>query len=227
MVGQCADAWSDGIIEETGRVPDVSAEALSGIRERERALIDRVRGGDRLATRELIDQHKDRLHAFIRRMVHQHHDVEEICQEAFLKAFASLESFSSEFRFSTWLFTIAYRVSLNHLRRKKALTGEVDFATLRNQAADTSVRVAESEEAGHLRDLVWSAVDRLSPPQRATLLLFYRHEFGCHEIARILNLPVATVKSHLHRGRNRLQALLQAVPDGQLQAFRNRSGLAG
>jgi RNA polymerase sigma-70 factor (ECF subfamily) len=160
-------------------------------------------------------------------MVHHHHDVEEICQDAFLKAFASLDSFSSDYRFSTWLFTIAYRVSLNHLRRKKPLTGEVDFGTLRARNGDSTMHHAESEDAARLRDLVWSSVDRLSPPQRATLLLFYRHEFGCHEISKILNLPVATVKSHLHRGRGRLQELLEAVPDGQLEAFRNRSGLAG
>jgi len=205
----------------------MSSEPTISIKERERALIDRARAGDRSASRELVDQHKDRLYAFIRRMVHHHHDAEEVCQEAFLKAFASLDSFSTEFRFSTWLFTIAYRVSLNHLRRKKALTGDMDFTSLRYTSGDSFFTAAESEEAGRLRDLIWSAVDQLSPPQRATLVLFYRHEFGCHEISRIMNLPVATVKSHLHRGRNRLGELLARVPDGQLQAFRNRSGLAG
>ena len=75
-------------------------------RERERELIARARGGDRLALRELVDLHKDRLYAFIWRMVRDHHDAEDICQEAFLKAFASFDTFLSEYRFSTWLFTI-------------------------------------------------------------------------------------------------------------------------
>jgi len=193
-------------------------------RARERQLIGRARAGDRSAVRELVELHKDRLFAFIWRMVRHHHDAEEICQDAFLKAFASLDTFSTDFRFSTWLFTIGYRVCLNHLRRKRALTGELDFTTLQLDASGPEVLSLESEEAVRLKDLVWSAVDRLSPPQRAAVLLFYRHECGCHEIARILELPVATVKSHLHRARGRLREMLESVTEQDLRAYRNLSG---
>jgi len=193
-------------------------------RAREKQLIGRARAGDRPAVRELVDLHKDRLFAFIWRMVRHHHDAEEICQDAFLKAFASLGTFSTDYRFSTWLFTIGYRVCLNHLRRKRALTGELDFTTLRLDASGPAVLALESEEAVRLKELVWSAVDRLSPPQRAAVLLFYRHECGCHEIARILELPVATVKSHLHRARGRLREMLESVTEQDLRAFRNLSG---
>jgi len=196
-------------------------------RDQEKLLIARVRAGDRLAVRELIDRHKDRLFAFIWRMVRHHHDAEEICQDAFLKAFASIDTFSSDFRFSTWLFTIGYRVCLNHLRRKRALTGEMDFAALPTESAETAAATLESQDAARLREMVWSAVDQLSAPQRATLVLFYRHEFSCHDIARVLELPVATVKSHLHRGRNRLREMLESVPDRDLEVFRNRTGTAG
>ena len=196
-------------------------------RDQEKLLIARVQAGDRLAVRELIDRHKDRLFAFIWRMVRHHHDAEEICQDAFLKAFASIDTFSSEYRFSTWLFTIGYRVCLNHLRRKRALTGEMDFTALPMEKAEVATATLESEDAVRLKDTVWSAVDQLSAPQRATLVLFYRHEFSCHEISRVLELPVATVKSHLHRGRNRLREMLESLPDRDLEVFRNRTGTAG
>ena len=196
-------------------------------REYERQLIARARAGDRMAVRELVDGHKDRLFSFIWRMVRHYHDAEEICQEAFLKAFASLDSFSSAYRFSTWLFTIGYRVCLNHLRRKRALTGEVDFATFPGRCDDTCNVTLESEEAEYLKGRVWSAVDRLSTPQRATVLLFYRHGASCQEIARVLELPVATVKSHLHRARNRLRELLEFVSEDDLRNLRNLSGSAG
>ncbi len=196
-------------------------------REQEKQLIGRARAGDRSALRELVDLHKDRLFAFVWRMVRHHHDAEEICQEALLKAFASLDAFSCEYRFSTWLFTIAYRVCLNHLRRKRALTGELDFTALPSTKTDLPSASLESEEAARLKELVWSVVGRLSAPQRATVLLFYRQEFSCHEIARVLGLPVATVKSHLHRARNRMRELLESVADRDLQEFRNRTGLAG
>lgn len=196
-------------------------------REYERQLVGRVRSGDPLAVRELVELHQDRLFGFIWRMVRHHHDAEEICQEAFLKAFASLDTFSSDYRFSTWLFTIAYRVCLNQLRRKRALCGELDLAILPAAGDDAPTASLESEDAVRLKGLIWSAVDKLSPPQRAALLLFYRHELSCHEISRILQLPVATVKSHLHRARNRLRELLEPVTDQDLQEFRNRAGLAG
>jgi RNA polymerase sigma-70 factor (ECF subfamily) len=193
---------------------------------REAQLVARAKGGHEDALRELIDLHKDRLFAFIWRMTRNHHDAEEICQDAFLKAFASLDSFSTEYRFSTWLFTIGYRVCLNRMRRKRVLTGEVEFESLPEGAVEESP-AAESEDVARLKSSVWSAVDRLSPPQRAAVLLFYRHAMGCSEIARVLELPVATVKSHLHRARHRLREMLSALSDQQLEHFRNISGSAG
>ncbi len=196
-------------------------------REQEKVLVDRAQGGDKDALRTLVDLHKDRLFAFIWRMVRDHHEAEDVCQEAFLKAFGSLDTFSSEYRFSTWLFTIAYRVCLNRMRRKKVFVGNVDLSTAADSAGASSMQTAESEEAGHVRSVIWSAVDQLSPPQRATVLLFYRNDFGCHEIARVLQLPVATVKSHLHRARARLKELLEGAWDTESQTLRNFSHRAG
>lgn len=210
-------------MRKVGNVSDASGRSD---RDRERQVVARARAGDRAAARELIDNHRDRLFAFVWRMVRDHHDAEEVCQEAFLKAFASLETFSTEFRFSTWLFTIGYRVCLNQLRRKRALTGELDFTSMPGSPT-SSTESLESEDAGRLRSAIWTAVDRLSAPQRATLLLFYRHDMGCHDIARVLELPVATVKSHLHRARNRLRELLEPVTERDLQEFRNRRSAAG
>lgn len=189
-------------------------------RQKERQLIERARAGDRVAAREIIDFHKDRLYAFIWRMVRNSHDAEDICQDAFLKAFSSIDSFSTEYRFSTWLFTIGYRICLNQLRRKRAVTGDLDFDAIASTHEDDSSE-AVSEEVDRLRHLVWSAVDKLTPPQRATTLLFYRHEMGCHEISRVLQLPVATVKSHLHRARGRLREMLEPLSEQDLGHFRN------
>ncbi len=201
--------------------------AVTAERIAERQLIGRASSGERAALRELVDRHKDRLFAFIWRMVRHHHDAEEICQEAFLKAFASLDRYSPQYRFSTWLFTIGYRVCLNHLRRRRFFTGEVDFSELRERSPSQPTGVLESKEVARLKQMVWSAVDRLTAPQRAALLLFYRQDLNCQEIARVMEIPVATVKSHLHRGRNRLRELLEGVNEEDLHEFRNRSGTFG
>lgn len=201
--------------------------AVTAERIAERQLIARASSGDCAALRELVERHKDRLFAFIWRMVRHHHDAEEICQEAFLKAFASLDRYSPQYRFSTWLFTIGYRVCLNHLRRRRFFTGEVDFSELRERSPSQPTGVLESKEVARLKQMVWSAVDRLTAPQRAALLLFYRQDLNCQEIARVMEIPVATVKSHLHRGRNRLRELLEGVNEEDLHEFRNRSGTFG
>jgi len=129
-----------------------------------------------------------------------------------------------EYRFSTWLFTIGYRVCLNWMRRKRAVTGELDMSD-QPVADDTeSSGSLESEDAARLKEQVWNAVDQLSVPQRATVLLFYRHEMSCQEIARVLEFPVATVKSHLHRARNRLREMLESLGEEELHQFRSRVG---
>jgi RNA polymerase sigma-70 factor (ECF subfamily) len=188
----------------------------------ERRLVGQAREGCEDSARRLVDAHKDRLFAFVWRILRDHEESEEICQEAFLRAFSSLDSFSPEFRFSTWLFTIAYRLCLNQIRRKKALTGEVDFSTLSANDEDVGDKLAESEEARRLKDRIWEAVDGLSVPQRAAILLFYREEMSCDQIAQTLGIPMATAKSHLHRARGRLRdALAGLVKDWtQVEALR-------
>jgi RNA polymerase sigma-70 factor (ECF subfamily) len=202
------------MVQPTGKPPG---------KEQEGVLIGRAQHGDRDAVRELIELHKDRLFAFIWRMTHNHHDTEEICQEAFLKAFAALGTFSVEYRFSTWLFTIGYRICLNRMRRRPMFADYSGWDGIEAGCTDAGEGAIESEEARRLRGTVWTAVSKLSAPQRAAVLLFYRHEMGCPEIARVLELPVATVKSHLHRARQRLREIMETADEQGVEQFRNRS----
>jgi RNA polymerase sigma-70 factor (ECF subfamily) len=85
----------------------------------------------------------------------------------------------------------------------------VDLSALAGAEDSASDQAASSEEAARLKSVVWQAVEELSPPHRAAILMFYQQQQGCHEIADVLGIPVATVKSHLHRARARLKALLE------------------
>ncbi len=182
---------------------------------RERQLIKQAQRGCADSARELIDAHKDRLHAFVWRIIRNDHDAEEICQDAFLRAFDALDKFDVAYRFSTWLFTIGYRLCLNTMRRRKDYAGDVDFTTMRTDgrqapSPDVDESVANSDEARRLKEIIWNSVDQLTPPQRATVLLFYKESLSCQEIGEILEMPAATVKSHLHRARNRLKGVLES-----------------
>ncbi len=187
----------------------------------EQRLIRALQKGDREAARLLIEHHKQRLFAFVWRVLPNHDEAEDVCQEAFLKAVSSIDSFDPTYRFSTWLFTIAYRLSLNGLRqRKKCASGDLDFNTFADATEPAPERTAESHEAAALRDAVWRAVERLSDPQRVAITLFYREDLSCQDIAEVLDVPVATVKSHLHRARMRLKALLEPLFAGDSQNLR-------
>ena len=180
---------------------------------RERQLIGQAQKGCAESAHALVSAHQDRLHAFVWRMLRDTHDAEEVCQDAFMRAFQALGGFDFRYRFSTWLFTIGYRLSLNWIRRRKDYLGDVDFGALPSRSsamgeADVGEEVAASEEARRLKSVIWESVDCLTPQQRATVLLFYRESLSCQEIGDILEMPAATVKSHLHRARNRLRGML-------------------
>jgi len=179
-------------------------------RSEETRLIARAKRGHDDAFRDLVEAYKERLFAFVWRMLRNYHESEDVCQAAFVKAYESLSSYSTKYAFSTWLFTIAYRLCLNHLRKKRAISGETDFSHVGNGEADASLSLANSEEAQRLRDLIWTAVERLSPPQKSAVLLFYREGRSCQEIGVVLGIPAVTVKSHLHRAREKLRQLLSA-----------------
>jgi RNA polymerase sigma-70 factor (ECF subfamily) len=179
-------------------------------RSEETRLIARAKRGSADAFRVLVDAYKDRLFAFIWRMVRDHHEAEDIAQSAFVKAYEALASYSEQWAFSTWLFTIAYRLCVNQLRKRRAFSGEVDFARLGPVESDAPEELANTEEARRLRTLIWSAVDELTMPQKASVLMFYREGKSCEEIGRVLEMPTVTVKSHLHRARGKLREVLKA-----------------
>ncbi len=185
----------------------------------EQRIILSVRQGEDHGARALVDHYKQRLFSFLWRVVANHSDVEDLCQETFLRAISSIKSYDSTYRFSTWLFTIGYRLALNHIRRQGHMTTrtELDFDQLRDRDGSHPAEVAESREAARLRSKVWDAVDQLSPAQKTAVLLFYREEMSCQDLAKVMDVPVATVKSHLHRARAKLRELLEPVFAGDWQ----------
>ena len=179
-------------------------------RSEETRLINRAKRGNADAFRSLVETYKDRLFAFVWRMVRDHHEAEDICQTTFVKAYEALDSYSEKYAFSTWLFTIGYRLCLNSLRRRREYAGDVDFSCMGRAEPDAPRTLANSEEAHRLRTAIWAAVDELKAPQKSSVLLFYREGKSCEEIGRVLNMPTVTVKSHLHRARAKLRAVLSA-----------------
>ena len=178
-------------------------------RSEELLLIARAKRGNAEAFRALVEAYKERLFAFVWRTVRDHHEAEDICQSAFVKAYEALATYQEQWAFSTWLFTIAYRLSVNHMRKRRSATCEVDFSRISGADDDVRNTVANTEEVHRLKSVIWEAVNQLSVPQRSSVVLFYREGKSCEEIGQVLDMPAVTVKSHLHRARAKLRDVLQ------------------
>lgn len=181
-------------------------------RSEEQKLIAAAAGGSRAAAEELVKAHQRSLYAYILRLSGKPELAEDVVQEAFVRALTNLDRFDPRFRFSTWVFTIARRVYVNHLQRCRPELNCVAVDEALSDRTGAALRMQRNESATGLRDAIQGALMTLPFVQREVLILFHQHEWPINLIASHLNLPEGTVKSHLHRGRRRLRDVLSADP---------------
>ena len=174
----------------------------SNIPEAELELVDRARARDTAAFEELVDRHRDHVYGLAFRIVRSAPDAEEVAQDAFVRAWRALPGFRGEAAFGTWLHRIAVRLAVD---RASVLSSRA-----RREAAVEPVALAAVEGPG-ADSLRWQArrleglMANLSQVQRAALTLYYLEDRSVDEVARVLAMPVNTVKTHLSRGRAALR----------------------
>ena len=129
---------------------------------------------------------------------------DDLAQEALLKAYISFNKFEGRSKFSTWLFRIAYNCWCN-FSRKNGNSGELaDISECKNIQDSSSL-----PDRKFLYQDLYLALDKLSGNERAVILLFYMEEKSIKEIELIMDIPQATIRSHLHRGRGHLKEFLE------------------
>jgi len=165
------------------------------------------------AYRELVDRYSRAVFNLIARMVRDAGVAEELAQDAFVKAFGALKSFDPCYKFSNWILRIAHNTAIDHLRRLRLPTVSVDVDTPGRDLRDLLVDEREPTPFDHAkgadlaRDLEW-ALGQLRPEYRRLIVLRYQQDQAYEEIAEALDLPLGTVKSHLHRARQELARLM-------------------
>lgn len=170
----------------------------------ESAHISAAKGGDASAFKVLVDRYRDRTFALALRLAGNRESAEEIAQDAFVRAWQALPDFRGDSRFSTWLYRITYRRALDErasLTRRRDRETVLDTADLERAAAPRE-RAPDWGTRLHLERLVRALPDS----QRACVTLFYVGDQSVEEIARILDVPSGTVKTHLFRARQELRA---------------------
>ncbi len=174
-------------------------------------LIRRAKRGDRAALEALIEGHRKSLHHFLLRLTRREDVAEDIGQEAMVRVLRHLDRFDERFRFSTWLFTIARRLWINHIQKFRPIP---DSDTVGGRAARPADDPRPDRDEIHeiATVAIEDALDDLNPRQREIVELFHGCGLPIQEIAARLDLPIGTVKSHLFRARRRLGASLVQDP---------------
>jgi RNA polymerase sigma-70 factor, ECF subfamily len=174
-----------------------------------------ARSGHEAAYRELIRRYERPIFALLFRMVRDRELSEDLAQETFVKALNAIDSYRPEFKFSSWIFKIANNAAIDHLRRRELDTLSLDgspHAETPEAMQATALQIGarqetplETVEAKELGTAIEAAIGSLRPEYRSCILLRHVEGRPYEEIAEILNLPLGTVKTYIHRARHELR----------------------
>lgn len=190
----------------------VTGRAENGL-DLDASLVERCLNGQDAAWEDLVKTHTRRVYAICYRFTASDSEAQDLTQEVFLRVFKSLRSFrAGEGSFAVWLTRLARNLLIDHYRRTK-----LDRAT---DSIEDQINVIEEKTASMGRtdgmlagreasEILQSALQKLSPELRETVILRDLEELEYREIAEVLSVPEGTVKSRLNRGRAELARILK------------------
>ncbi len=187
----------------------------------DQVVIEQAALGHERAFRELIRRYQRPVFSLIYRMVRDRELSEDLAQETFVKVLNAIDRYRPEYKFSSWIFKIANNTAIDHLRRKEldtlSLEGGPD-ATTPDRVSATTLQIGdrgetplEELEARELGSAIERAIGKLRPEYRACIVLREVEGRPYDEIAEILELPLGTVKTYIHRARAELKVMLQSI----------------
>jgi len=199
---------------QSGRQLPLSEKKLDSRKEDSRLIHDALKG-NQSAYERLMKKYHDQIANLIYRIIHRREQVEDLTQEVFIKTFASLKSFNEEYAFSTWLYKIATNSSIDYLRKKKLSTFSIDKPIAMEEGESTfELPDSRYEPDKHIiqkqrAKLLQEAIEQLPEKYKQVILLRHTEERDYNEIARMLKLPIGTVKAHIFRARELLNKYLR------------------
>jgi RNA polymerase sigma-70 factor (ECF subfamily) len=172
-------------------------------------LIQQAIDQDEQACQRLLNLYKGRVFSYAYRMVKNYHDAEDITFDAFIKCFNALPRFDTTKSFMTWLFTITHNVTMDYFRKNKQQYEYFD----ERHASDEDLE--QNYERKRKMEDIDRALLKLPPLDRELIVLFHKEEYSYQEISGIVNVPITTIKTRLHRARKRLRLLVHEQPEKQ------------
>jgi RNA polymerase sigma-70 factor (ECF subfamily) len=169
-------------------------------------LIARIAGGDRLAMQVLFARHHVRVYRFVLRLVRNEATAEDLISEVFLDVWRQAGKFEGRSAVSTWMLSIARFKALSALRRRPEQELDDETANaIEDHSDDPEVTLAKKDKGSVLRQ----CLTKLSAEHREIVDLVYYHEKSVEEVAKIVGIPEATVKTRMFYARKKLSELLK------------------
>jgi len=168
-------------------------------------LVRRAQEGYLDAYAELVDRYSGLAYRVALRVVGNHHDAEDVAQEALVAAWQQLPNFRAQSSFSTWLYRIVTHRALNRVQRQHPSNSLDVIGDVADACAGPAVRL----ERDLMKDAITDAIQALPPAQRITVVLHHLEGLSYAEVAAVTDSSVAAVRSHLFRARRTLGVALQ------------------
>jgi RNA polymerase sigma-70 factor (ECF subfamily) len=200
--------------DNSGKSTSVRENASASSLEDDK-LVERAIQGDQQAYKEIMDKYQKPLYFHVLKMVRNHEQVEDLVQEAFMKAFKNLNTYNTNYAFSTWLYRITTNHTIDYLRKKKLKTtsmnepvktrdGEIEIQ-ISDEQAKTDRKIIREQR----KRIIHEAIDNLPEKYRIVIEMRHLQELSYQEIADQLDLPLGTVKAHIFRAREMLYKKLK------------------
>lgn len=184
-------------------------------------LVERVQRGDKHAFDLLMGKYQHRIQALVARYLRDPDDVQDVTQEAFVKAYRALPKFRAESQFYTWLYRIAINTAKNFLvaRTRRPPAADVDATEAEHYSGGEVLQEIETPEnrlAGdQLRQVVFEAIEDLPEDLRTAVTLREFDGMSYEDIAQVMECPVGTVRSRIFRAREAIDARVRPLLEGR------------
>ena len=180
----------------------------------EETIIQLIKNGRPEAYRALVERYQDLVFSLTSRVLPDRFEAEDAAQEAFIKAYQSLDRFKGHCKFSTWLYRIAYNTALSRARKKRYTT-PLDEMTFQPEMEEVSFDGLQALAGEERKQFLHTALSELPPQDRLLVSLYYLEETSLEELALISGMEKGTVKVRIHRAKKKLYQVLCSLVKGE------------
>jgi len=168
-------------------------------------LIQQTAKGDEKAFAQLLDRYQDHIYSVCYSILKTKDEAQEAAQDSFIKVYKSADTFNQESKLSSWMYKIAYRTSLDYIRKRKT-TQDID--TIAYSLADSDRNADDNLSRNELNERLMEAISELSEDEAVLIRLFYIEEMSIKDLMDICGLSLSNVKIKLFRARKKLYTII-------------------